>query len=147
MSGASLLPDREDLGQLARHAEGAGSSLQIRHGLRIDQSLVEQQRVHTRRNHRDEGSSRGRAISECQHQNAHQHILHRNHGSLAIRAEGELVAHAVRQGDEQTGSLQRIGNERHAGGGAGSDELQDLRHLHDGAGADDSNPQGLRDGQ
>lgn len=147
LSSTTLLPDGQDLRELAGHTQRTSPGLEVCHGLRINQSLVEQERVNTGRNHRNERGRSSRAIREGQHQDAHHHILHGNHGGLAVRAEGKLVAHAVRQGDEQAGGLQRVGHERHAGRGARSDQLQDLGHLHDRTGANDGNAQRLGDRQ
>lgn len=113
----------------------------------VNESLVEEQRIHGSRHDSDKGSSCGGPTGECQDKNANRNILDRDESALAKCAEGELVPHAVRQRDKQAGGFEGVGHKGDAGGGARVDELQDLRDLDDGAGTDNSNTEGLRDSQ
>lgn len=147
LSGSTLAPNSINLGHLAGNTQSASTSLQIGHSLRIDEGLVEEKCVHASGNNSDERSGRGRLAGEIQDENTYGNILHGNEGRFAIGAEGELVAHAVREGDEQAGGFKGVGHEGDSGGRTRVDELQYLRDFDDGTGADDGDAQGLGDGQ
>ena len=136
LSGSALAPNGKDLGHLAGNTQSSGSGLQVCHGLRVHEGLVEEKRVNAGRDNGNKSGSSSGTTGECQDENTNCDILDGDESRLSVCAEGELVAHAVRQRDEQTGGFKGVGHEGNTGGGARADQLQDLRDLDHSASAD-----------
>lgn len=147
LASTTLAPNSVDLRQLAGNTKSASTGLQIGHGVPVNESLVEEQRIHgSRHDGNESGSGRGPA-SKGQDKDTNRDILNGDESTLAERAEGELVPHAVGQSDKQTSGFEGIGHKGDTGRGARVDELQDLGDLDDSTGAHDGNTEGLRDSQ
>ena len=146
LSGTTFLPDRQNLRDLASHTQHTGTRLQRRQHLRIHNL-----RLQDRKKRRPQSSHKHRRArilpTIMQHQRANHDILQRNQRALAKRAERVSLADIVREGDEEGGRLEQVGEEGDAGRGLRVDELEELRDLDDGAGADDANAETFADGE
>lgn len=144
LARAALLPDGQDLRQLARDAQPARAGLEARH-LRVgDERVRDHERV-DRAAHRGEERARLRRLPRVdQDQDADDHVLDRDQARLAVRAEGEPVAHVVRQCDDEARRFQKVARERQALGRPRLDQLDDLRHLDDRRRRDDAYAERLR---
>jgi hypothetical protein len=70
-----------------------------------------------------------------------------NQGALSKRAERVTLPDVVGEGDEEGGGFEEVGEEGDAGGGLRVDELEELRDLDDGTGADDADAEAFGDGE
>lgn len=145
LTGTSLLPDGEDLGQLTGDAQYASTRLQVAHGLHIQERLAKEQSSRTSQG-RDQDSSCAGLAAVVQDQHRDDDILSEDQSRLAVGAEGEAVAEVVRERDQVCACLEEVGQEGHALGGLRLDELKDLGDLDDGGGGDNADAETLADG-
>lgn len=146
LTRAALLPDREDLGNLARDAQDARASLQYRKLFHVQQPVDEERPEHAGQ-HGHERSGVRALPGVVQHEHGDHDILRGDEGRLAVGAEREPVARVVGEGHDVRGRLEEIGEDADAGGGLGGEQLEDLRHLDDGSGGDDAETEAFRDGE
>ena len=146
LASAALLPDGCNLRHLGGDAQDARHGLQVAQKLHID-NVLSKQGCSASRQGGDKHGSQASPAAIVQDQHRDDDILGDDQGGLAVGAEGEAVADVVSQGDQIRARLEEVGQERHAFGRLGLDELEDLRDLDDGSGGDDADTQTLRDGK
>lgn len=136
----------DNLRRLARDAQHAAGRLQRRQRLRIHDPLVEQ-RVARRRQPGDPRCGASIPALEMQNERGDGDVLDGDQGRLAVGAEREPIPGIVRQADDVGAGLEEVGEERDALGALGAEELDQLRDLDDGGGADDADAETLADGE
>lgn len=120
--------------------------MQVAQSLHVH-DIIGKQRGGTNRQCGNKQSRHGRPAAVVQDEDGDDDVLAHDEGGLAKGAKGEAIAHVVRQRDEVRARLEQVRQKRHALGGLGLEQLEDLRDLDDGRGADDANAQALADGE
>lgn len=146
LARTTLLPDGQDLRQLTCHTQCACPRLEVTQRPHIQHAVHEQGR-RARRQRRYEDCGQSRLSGVVQNQHCDDHILHQDTRGLAVRGEGEAVAEVVGERDEVARRLEQVGQEAHAGGAFRADEVEDLRDLDNAGCRDNSDSQGLGDGE
>lgn len=146
LAGSTLLPNGRNLRQLARDAQDTSSSLQVAQGLHVEDVRSEESGGAAGHGGDEDGSEAG-AAAKVEDEDGNDDILAEDEGSLAVGAEGELVAVVVGEGDEVGARLEEVGQEGDALSRARVGKLQDLGNLDDGGGGDDADAQALADGE
>lgn len=146
LASAALLGNGKNLGELAGDAEDASTSLQVAEELQVEDAVGEEDATGGGEDG-DKDGGEGGAVAVVEDEDGDDDVLREDEGGLAVGAEGEAVAVVVGEGDEVRARLEYVGEEGDAVGGLGADELEDLRHLDDGGGADDANAEALGDGE
>lgn len=145
LAGAALVVDGEDLRQLAGDAQCARAGLQAGHLGVGDESVGDEERVDGAADRGDKGPRMRRLVGVHQDQDADDDVLDGNQTRLAVRAEGEPVAHVVRQRDDETRRFQQVAGEGQSLRRPGPDQLDDLRYFNHRGRRDNPNSQRLRD--
>lgn len=99
LTSATLLPDSDDLRQLAGNTKGTSTSLEKAHGLHVDNVGVEQ-RVASSSQTSNKGSCSSSLAAVLQNQGSNGNVLDGDESRLAISAEGEAHASIVGERDE-----------------------------------------------
>lgn len=107
LSGAPLLPDGNDLGELAGNAERTSSGLEIAQCSHVHDSLGEQGSNASSQD-RDKERRHAGIAAVLQDQNCNDDILAEDERGLAVRAEGKPVADIVREADQVAGRLEQV---------------------------------------
>jgi hypothetical protein len=142
LTGATLLENGENLGNLASNAQDTSTSLEMAQGLRINNVLCEQGSSGSSKTGDKDGSQTG-ASAVVENKNRDNNVLSNDQGSLAKGAEREAISDVVGERDEVGCRLEDVGEEGHAFGGLGTEKLLDLGNLDDGRCGDDSNTESL----
>ena len=138
--------DGENLRNLGGDAENTGASLEVAKHLHVQHALGKEC-AGCGSQRRDKDGSQGSSAAVVEDQDRNDDVLAHDEGRLSIGAKRELVAHIVGERNEVCGRLEEVGQKRDAGGGLRVDQLQDLRHLDNGRGANDANAEALADGE
>lgn len=99
LTGAALLPNSDDLGQLAGNTESTSSSLKKAHGLHVDDARAEE-RVASSGQTSDESGSSCALSAVLENQCCNGNVLDGNESRLTIRAEWEAHTSIVGERDE-----------------------------------------------
>jgi hypothetical protein len=99
LASAALLPDSDDLRQLAGNTKSTSTSLKETHSLHVDDAGVEERVASgSQTSDKDSGSSTLAAV--LQDQGCNGDVLNSNEGRLTICAEGEAHASIVGERDK-----------------------------------------------
>lgn len=145
LAGPALLVDGHNLGKLAGDAEQPGPGLEIAQRMHVH-DVFRKQGSQACGEGRDQHGGHARAAAVSEDQDGDDDVLAHDEGRLAKGAEGEAVAHVVCQRDEVGGRLEEVGQEGHALGRLGVEELGNLRDLDDGGGGDDADAEAFANG-
>lgn len=114
LAGSALPPNGDNLGHLARDAEGAGAGLQEGHGIHADE-VVGEEGGGGESEGADEGGGQDAAALVAEDEDGDDDVLGGDEGGLAVGAEGEAAAGAVGEGDGVGGRLDDVGEDGEAG--------------------------------
>lgn len=99
LTGAALLPDSDDLGQLAGNTKSTSPGLKKAHGLHVDDARAEE-RVASSSQTSHKGSSSCALAAVLKDQSCNGNVLDGNESRLTVGAEGEAHASIVGERDE-----------------------------------------------
>jgi hypothetical protein len=99
LTSAALLPDSDDLRQLAGNTKGTSTSLKKTHGLHVDDVGVEE-RVSSSSQTSNENSGSSTLTAVLQDQGCDSDVLDGDEGRLTVCAKGEAHASIVGERDE-----------------------------------------------
>lgn len=142
----ALTPHGQNLRHLAGDAQDTSASLQHSQPLFIHELVVEQRSA--RRQQAADPSGNGQTLATVlEDQTGNSNVLDENEGRLAVGAKRKAAAHIVGKANEVGARLEQVREEREALCRLRVEQLEQLRHLDNGRGADDANAQALGNGQ